>query len=73
MLQETVDELESSGDESGRADLKSQIAAKRGQIATALTALFERTADGAPSELLQELQSQLNCQRYLERLWERLS
>jgi molecular chaperone HscB len=73
LLQEEVDELEGGGDAAARAALRTQIAARRDATQQALAALFARAADNGSAEVLQEVQARLNCQRYLERLWERLA
>ena len=73
LLQEEVDELEGQNDAVAREALKTQIAARREATQAALAGLFARAAECRSAEVLQALQSQLNCQRYLERLWERLA
>jgi molecular chaperone HscB len=74
-LQEEVDELGPDGDPRRKAVLRGEADARREAILDARRRLFAalEAADGAADlARLQALQSNLNCERYLQRLLERL-
>ena len=74
-LQEEVEELGEDGSPERKAQLRNEANAKRAAIQAGRAVLFDQaTAAGGPADLerLQAIQSNLNCERYLLRLLERL-
>jgi len=71
-LQEELDELGDDGDAETRATLKSQVDARVQQALEERKALFAQTREQATAEVLQAIQTNLNCEQYLRRLLERL-
>lgn len=73
-LQEEVEELADDGDPVRIAQLREEADAQRGTLLAERTRLFAEAEEGQrpPLELLQAIQSNLNCERYLQRLLERL-
>jgi Fe-S protein assembly co-chaperone HscB len=74
LLQEEIDELDTA-DSKGRASLRSDVEEKLTLVLAERGGLFaqiEGRPGGADLELLQQVQSNLNEERYLHRLLERL-
>lgn len=80
MLQEEVDDLEADAPEAARQPLKAQVEARLSKIRGETAGLFARleaeAEQAAPQEVLQpvlqDVQTHLNCAKYLERLLARL-
>jgi molecular chaperone HscB len=84
MLQEEVDDLESDATEAARQPLKAQVEARLSKIRGEAAGLFARLEAEAAQEdsqaamqevlqpVLQDVQTHLNCAKYLERLLARL-
>lgn len=76
MLQEEVDDLGEDAPEAVRLPLKAQLEARlsnlRGETAGLFARLGNEAAPRVLQEVLQKLQTHLNCGKYLERLLARL-
>ena len=78
LLQEELDELAEDAQPQRQAALKAQIAAKQRQVLEQRAALFaaaDRLSGQEPAataQVLQEIQSNLNQEKYLQRLLQRL-
>ncbi|MBI4081372.1 MAG: Fe-S protein assembly co-chaperone HscB [Candidatus Lambdaproteobacteria bacterium] len=72
-LQEQVDELEAAPEPAAKAELGRAVAARLDAVRAERVALFARALAGATPELLQALQSNVNCEKYLLRLQARLA
>lgn len=73
LLQEAVDELGEDADSAVRDSLRKDAEQRLTAVWDDLGARFEAALTDPTTERLQEIQSQLNCSKYLQRLLDRLS
>lgn len=71
-LQEELDDLEKTDDAQSRAKLKEQVEQRVAGVLTERKALFAQGEAEPSAKVLQEIQTNLNCEKYLHRLLERL-
>ena len=71
-LQEELDDLESNNDQKRMAELKSQITERLALVGSSRAALFQDALVNKTQAGLQAIQSNLNCEKYLQRLMARL-
>lgn len=74
LLQEEVDELEEGGDPAERAALREQAEARMAEVRDERARLFDEAAagNGTVTETFQAIQANINSERYLRRLLDRL-
>ncbi|MCZ6556974.1 MAG: Fe-S protein assembly co-chaperone HscB [SAR324 cluster bacterium] len=72
-LQEEVDELAENGNGARAEELKAQAEQRLQAVQAERSALFANVQNGAAAEVLQQIQSNLNCEKYLTRLLGRLA
>jgi molecular chaperone HscB len=73
LLQESVDELGEDGDSAEREALRQDAERRLNAVWDDLGTRFDAAVADPTTERLQEIQSQLNCSKYLQRLLDRLS
>ena len=74
ILQESLDEMLESGDQSDLTKMKENLEKRYNFIESSYAALFEKiNTSPENSEILQQLQTQLNTERYLRRLLDRIN
>ncbi len=74
-LQEELDEIEGGGgaDAEAIAALSGQVDSRLAKVAEERERMFANVESGEQTEALQAIQSNLNCEKYLRRLLERLA
>ncbi len=71
-LQEEVDVLKEQEDEAALAALRAQVEGRLAKVRGEREGLFAHAQNGAAGEALQDIQTNLNCEKYLSRLLDRL-
>jgi molecular chaperone HscB len=71
LLQEEVEDLDPA-DTARRKEMREEVEQRMAQVLAARAELFARAEQGATRDVLQEIQINLNEERYLRRLLERL-